>query len=274
MDYSILRSKNDNQKKECFMRKLFAAILVFILFSVSALAQSRVNAKDILKAIDEGKAVNYRGAEIVGDLDLTTIQDKVPDKNNKRSRNSTKVFWYHVRISLSFANCTFKDDVIAYFHDDKKNETHNAIFHADVSFQGCEFQGMSEFKYSKFHKGADFTQATYHEEALFKYAEFASEVSFANSVFTDDANFKYTTFPKKVDFGNVEFQDHANFKYTKFPRGVSFKNAKFQENADFKYTKFYEPFDFDGTEFGDDVDFKYTKLEGKPFIKYLLKNRK
>lgn len=256
------------------MRKLSAVILVLMLFSVSAIAQSRVDAKDILKSIDEGKAVSYRGVEIVGALDLTTIQDKVPDKNNKRSRNSTKVYWYHVRSALNFVDCSFKDDVIAYFHDDKKNETHNAVFHAAVSFQGCEFQGMSEFKYSKFHKGADFSKTTYTDEALFKYAEFSTEVSFANSVFSNDANFKYTTFPENVDFGNVKFQNHANFKYTKFPHGVSFKNAIFQDSSDFKYTKFYEPFDFDGTEFGDDVDFKYTKLEGKPFIKFLLKNKK
>jgi hypothetical protein len=256
------------------MKKTSAIILVFMLFSVSAFAQSSVNAKDILKSIDEGKAVSYRGVEIVGDLDLTTIKEMVPDKNNRRSRNGTKVFWYHVRSPLSFVDCTFKEDVIAYYHDDDKNETHNAVFHADVSFQGCEFQGMSEFKYSKFHKNADFSKTTYRKEALFKYAEFSTEVSFAHSVFSSDANFKYTTFPEKVNFNDVRFNDLANFKYTKFPRGVSFRNAVFEGDSDFKYAKFYEPFDFEGTEFGDDVDFKYTKLEGKPFIKYLLKNKK
>lgn len=256
------------------MKKSTAIILAFMFFSVSAFAQSRVNAKDILKSIDEGKAVNYRGAEIVGDLDLTSIQDKVADKNNRRSRNSTNVFWYHVRSSLIFVDCTFKGDVIAYYHDEWKNETHNAVFHADVSFQGCEFQGSSAFKYSKFHEGADFTKTTYRREALFKYTEFSTEVSFAGSTFSHDANFKYTKFPRNVDFRNVEFQDLANFKYTKFPRGVSFKNAVFQGDSTFKYAKFYEPFDFDGAEFEDSVDFKYTKLEGKSFTLYLLKNRK
>lgn len=256
------------------MKKSAAIILVFMLFSVSAFAQSRVNAKDILKSIDEGKAVNYRGAEIVGDLDLTSIQDKVPDKNNRRSRNDTEVFWYHVRVPMSFVDCTFKDNVIAYFHDDRKNETHNAVFHADVSFQGCEFQGISAFKYSKFYEEADFTKTTYRKEALFKYTEFSTEVSFADSAFSNDANFKYTKFPRKADFRNVEFHELANFKYTKFPSGVSFKNAVFQGNSDFKYAKFYEPFDFEGTEFEDSVDFKYTKLEGKSFTHYLLKNKK
>ncbi len=256
------------------MKKSSAIILVFMLLSLSAFAQSRINAKDILKSIDEGKTVSYRGVEIVGDLDLTSIQDKVPDKDNKRSRNSTKVFWYHVRSPLIFVDCTFKENVIAYFHDDTKNETHNAVFHGDVSFRGCEFQGESAFKYSKFYEGADFTNATYRKEALFKYTEFSSEVSFADSIFANDANFKYTKFPKKVDFGKVEFHDLANFKYTNFPLGVSFKNAVFQGHSDFKYAKFYEPFEFEGTEFEDSADFKYTKLEDKSFTLYLLKNKK
>jgi len=256
------------------MKKSTAIILAFMFLSISALAQSRVDAKDILKSIDEGKAVSYRGAEIVGDLDLTSIQDKVADKNNERSRNSTKVFWYHVRSPLSFVDCTFKGDVIAYYHDEWKNETRNAVFHDDVSFQGCEFQGQSAFKYSKFYEGADFSKTTYRKEALFKYTKFSTDVSFAGSTFVSDANFKYTEFPRKADFGNAKFQDEANFKYTDFPHGVSFKNSTFQGDANFKYAKFYEPFDFDGTEFEDSVDFKYTKLEGKSFTRYLLKNRK
>lgn len=256
------------------MKKSTAIILVLMFISVSAMAQSRVDAKDILKGIDEGKAISYRNAEIVGDLDLTSIQDKEADNNNRRSRNSTEVFWYHVRSPLTFVDCTFNGDVVAYFHDERKNETHNAVFHDDVSFQGCEFQGKSAFKYSKFFEGADFSKTTYRKEALFKYAEFSTEVSFAGSHFAEVANFKYTEFPRKADFANAKFTDVAIFKYTEFPRGVSFKNSIFQGDADFKYTEFSEPFDFDGTEFQDSVDFKYTKLEGKSFTRYLLKNRK
>jgi hypothetical protein len=256
------------------MKKTVTIILAIALLSITAAAQSRVEAKDILKSIDEGKAVDYRGVDIVGDLDLTSIQDREPDKDNRRSRNSTDVYWYHVRSPLSFVDCTFKGDVIAYFHDDRKNETHNAVFHEDVSFRGCSFSKVSAFKYSKFHKAADFSKTSYRKEALFKYTKFSTEVSFAGSTFTDDANFKYTEFPRHAGFMEVEFHDLANFKYTEFPRGVSFKDAVFQGDANFKYTKFSEPFDFEGTEFEDSVDFKYTKLEGKSFTLYLLKNKK
>ncbi|NOR15138.1 MAG: hypothetical protein GQ544_05500, partial [Candidatus Aminicenantes bacterium] len=204
------------------MKKIAVFILTFIFLSSLAIAQSRVDAKDILKSIDEGKAVSYTGVEIVGDLDLTTLQDKEPDKKNRRSN---KTFWYHVRSPLTLVDCTFKGDVIAHYHDDRKNETHNTIFHDDVSFQGCEFHGKSAFKYSKFYEEADFSKTTYRKEALFKYSKFSTEVSFADSTFSHDANFKYTEFPEQVDFSNAEFEDLANFKYTEFPGGVSFKNV-------------------------------------------------
>ena len=207
------------------MRKTAAIILTLALVGVSANAQSRVDAKDILKSIDEGNAVEYRDVTILGDLDLTKLQDMTPDKDNKRSRNSTKTYWYHVRSALKFVDCSFEDDVIAYYHDDRKNETHNAIFHDDAIFTGCEFKGTSAFKYSTFHEAADFAKTKYHKEALFKYTKFKTEVSFADSSFENDANFKYTEFPWNVDFSGVEFQDLANFKYTEFPRGVNFKNA-------------------------------------------------
>lgn len=253
------------------MKRTTVLILIVLFISVSALAQSRVNAKDIIKSIDEGKDISYSGVVIAGDLDLTTLQDKEPDNKNRRSN---KTFWYHVRVPLNFENCTFEDDVIAYYNDDRKNETHNAVFHESVSFNGCKFQGISAFKYSKFHKGADFSRTSYRKEALFKYAKFTAEISFAGSTFSNDANFKYTKFPEKANFSDVKFHDLANFKYTEFPEGVSFKDTVFAGDANFKYTKFYEPFDFDGAEFEDDVDFKYTKLEGKSFTTYLLKNRK
>ncbi len=256
------------------MKKSAAIMFSFLLFSAAAFAQPQVNAKDILKSIDEGKAVEYTGVEIVGDLDLTSIQDRVPDKDNKRSRRSTHTFWYHVRSPLKFIDCTFQDDVIAYYHDDRKNETHNVVFHAEAGFTGCEFQGKSAFKYSTFHEKVDFSKTSYRKEALFKYTKFKTEISFAGSTFAKDANFKYTEFPKNADFAGAEFQDLANFKYTEFPHGVSFKNAVFQSDANFKYTKFSEPFDFEGTEFEDSADFKYTKLEGKSFTLYLLKNKK
>lgn len=289
--------KGGNMKKAII---LLAVIL--LLVPTFTFAQSQVKATKIIDQINNGKAIQYKNAEIIGDLDFRSIDDVTPGKKNRERREetrrknwSTNVYWYNVKSPVSFISCVFSGDVIGYFHDDKKNETHNVIFHGDVNFQGCEFKGKSAFKYAKFLEKANFKDTKYHKEALFKYTSFSTDISFSNAhfygdanfkytkfpqsvhfdsaTFQGDANFKYTKFPQSVHFNSATFQDYVDFKYVKFPKGVSFENAEFDGDACFKYTKFYEPVNFDGVDFKNDVDFKYTKIDGKSFTRYLLKKK-
>jgi len=252
-------------------------IVLMLAVPVFSLAQNRVQAEDIIDQINAGQDVSYKDVVIVGDLDFRTLDDVTADKPLRKSRIgrlSTQSYSCHVRSSLSFIDCTFKGDVLAYIHIDKKNDTYNAVFYEDVDFEGCEFEKASAFKYAKFLKEANFVNTSYEEEALFKYAKFSTDVSFQDSNFKNDANFKYTKFPEAVDFKQTIFRDYANFKYAKFPEGVSFEDAEFQGNADFKYTKFSEPLNLDGVEFEGDANFKYTKIDGHSFTSYLIKNKR
>lgn len=252
-------------------------IASLLLMPAWALAQKQIKAVQIIDQINDGKAVQYSDVEIVGDLDFTSIKDVELDKKHRGIKRlwkgSTLTYWCHVRVPVSFVNCVFKDDVLAYVHDDDENETYNAIFYNDVDFQGCEFQGKSAFKYVKFEGNANFKDTKYHDEALFKYSKFSTDVSFSNAHFRGEANFKYTTFPGSVYFDNVTFQRLANFKYAKFPSEANFEKTVFEGDADFKYAKFSESPNFDDVVFNGDMDFKYTKVEDKSFIRYLLKKK-
>lgn len=291
------------------MKKI--ATLTLILFLLPALlpAQQQVEAEDILKQLNQGKAVKLENAEIVGDLELIYLEEvteKKPDgrkttwaeikKEQRRRWHSTRVFWAHVRSPLVFINCTFTGHVLAYEHKDRINETYNVVFHEDVTFEGCRFQEKSAFKYCVFEESASFKETSYRDEALFKYSRFSGNVSFSGSSFQDPANFKYTKFPGKADFsgsrfqdeavfkytkfhGNVdfsgaEFRDEADFKYTKFPQGVTFDNVVFERFLNFKYAEFDDPFHFENVEIKGDVDLKYTRYEGKSFSRYLLEKRR
>ena len=259
--------------------KTFKILFIAALLLTPSLtfAKSQVKASQIINQINAGKTVQYKDAEIVGNLDFTSIKDVTLDeksqRNSQRSNGSTLTYRCHVRSPVSFINCVFKGDVLAYVHDEDENETYNAIFYEDVDFQGCNFQGKSAFKYVEFRSDANFKNTQYHKEALFKYTEFSTDVSFSNSHFNRDANFKYTKFPESVYFDKATFEQLANFKYAKFPEGVTFENTQFKGDADFKYTKFYEPVNFDGVVFDEDADFKYTKIEGKSFVTYLIKKK-
>ncbi len=227
------------------------AILLF-LSAISSFAQSSIKAQDILRDINDGKSVSHKNVTIEGYLDLTDL------KNRRHTQSSFDFFGkgndtYESTVegSITFVNCTFTDDVIAYYHVERDNDTFIAHFEEDVVFQNCTFKRKSEFKYSEFEEKADFS----------------------GSVFNREANFKYAEFSETPDFNKVNFRDDANFKYAEFPRGVSFEGATFMQLANFKYTKFRSPLNIKDVSFRGEEDFKYTKVDGQSFTSYLLNNR-
>ncbi len=254
------------------MKKFTTILFVLLLIPVLSFSQTKIKAKDIIDQINDGKAVNYKNAEIVGDLDFSAVDDVT--KKRSRGWGSNTVFTYHIKVPVSLVNCVFKDGVLGYISDEWDNETHNARFHEDVDFSGCEFEEESAFKYVEFEKDANFANTIFQEEALFKYTKFSSPVKFSKARFNGYAYFKYTEFPEQTYFDDVVFRREANFKYTKFDDGVTFENTVFSRDANFKYTKFHEFANFDDADFKNDADFKYTKLDGRSLTLYLLKNRR
>lgn len=231
------------------MRSLFAITL--FLFTTAVFAQQTIKAQDIIKDISDGRAVTHKNATIEGYLDFTNL------KNRRKTQSSFEFFGGNdqyesaVEEPITFINCTFNDDVIAYYHVEKDNDTFIAHFEEDVIFQNCAFKRKSEFKYSEFEEEADFS----------------------GSVFNREANFKYAEFSDTPNFSKVNFRDDANFKYAEFPQGATFESAIFIQLANFKYTKFRTPLNIKNVTFKGEEDFKYTRVDGESFTAYLLKNR-
>lgn len=255
------------------MKVIKRALICLMILPAFCLAQQRVHAEDLLNLINDGRPVSFQNAVVTGNLDFSALIEVTADKPLRRFRWMTQSYTCHVKSPISFVNCTFEGDVLAYRHDDRKNETYNAVFYENVSFEGSEFRSASAFKYAKFKKEANFENTHYSEEALFKYTKFSTDVSFAGSEFNGYANFKYTKFPESADFGRTIFHRDADFKYSQFPLGADFKGAEFRHFANFKYTEFSEPVNFEDVEFDGQTDFKYTSVDGRSFSSYLFKKR-
>ncbi|MEM9672124.1 MAG: pentapeptide repeat-containing protein [Cyclobacteriaceae bacterium] len=255
------------------MRLLFIpAILLF--FASASFAQQRVDAQEVIRQINQGQAVSYENVEISGDLDFTNLDNRrQTESSGGWFGSSNDTYESTVEAPVSFVNCTFLGDVIAYYRDDKEEDTFIAHFEGDAVFRKCTFREASEFKYSEFSEDADFSGSVFEEEANFKYAEFSEAPSFATAVFEDAANFKYSEFPEETNFTAVVFDDEADFKYAEFPKGASFEEAVFNDLANFKYAKFRTPLNMDNVSFNGNEDFKYTKVDGRSFTSYLLNNR-
>lgn len=231
-------------------RKTFLLSLLFVA-SFALLAQNKIKASDIINQINDGKNVNYNNVEIEGDLDLTNLSNRTRPRSSGSWYDNNDVFESTVEVSITFTNCTFLNDVLAYYHIDKSEETYIANFERDVIFKNCSFKQLSEFKYSEFGGNADFSGSNFKRDANFKYAEFSSGPSFSEVKFDGDADFKYTEFPKETSFRKATFNGLANFKYSKFRSPLNLENVAFRGNE----------------------DFKYTKIDGRSFTSYLLENR-
>lgn len=238
------------------MKHTLTLLSLLVGLVITSSAQTKIKASDIIKQINEGHDVTYTNAEVEGNLDLTDLQNRMEAKHSpgwlRHFDGDDDTFVSTVKVSLTFTNCTFLGDVLAYYHLDNHRETYIAHFEKNVAFKNCNFNRASEFKYSEFEGSAAFNGSTFKEEANFKYAEFSSGPSFAN----------------------VKFEEGANFKYTQFPVETSFQQATFYGMANFKYSKFKSPINIESVAFKGSEDFKYTKIDGKSFTSYLLENRK
>ena len=252
-------------------------LLLFAFVGMKVSAQKEVSAKSIFEQIDRGQTVDYQDVTIVGDLDLTELSNK---KRIKKMKSDFEELKSVVEVPVSFKNCTFKGDVLAYKNiENEKNKkigngninwsmgdgtTYTTDFEKSVVFENCTFERKSEFKYSDFAQKVSFGGSKFAKEANFKYADFSQEIIFAKCDFNEYANFKYSKFKQDADFFDVQFNNYADFKYSDFSNRVTFKSSTFKNQADFKYADFKEDGNFDNTKFSGGSDFKYSN--GKKYI--------
>ena len=230
------------------------------LFSLSLNGQTKVNASEILAQIERGESVRYSNVVIEGVLDMTKMEEKLPSLNRYRGVGNNSIE-EDIKGSLSFEDCVFEEEVIAYFHDEPSGYTFIAHFNEDVRFTTCTFQKGAFFKYSEFVGLADFNGSTFREESNFKYAKFEGDVGFSNVVFREEGNFKYAKFREYADFKETLFKSSGNFKYSKFMDQIDFSNCRFNDVGDFKYAEFKRGAIFRNASF-DHIDMKYTNIKG------------
>ncbi|WP_439127668.1 pentapeptide repeat-containing protein [Polaribacter sp.] len=260
--------------------KITLLTLSLFLTTTFSFAQKTIEASDIMQDIKDGKNISYKNATIVGVLDFTYMDDaleKLPKRKKKsgwfnwNSNNySTNQVKKMIDVNISFVNCIFKNDVLAYIPHEDSGYTFTASFEDNAIFKNCNFERKAMFKYSRFESNTDFSGSSFDDDTTFKYAKFDDEISFANTAFDETATFKYAKFSNNVSFSNALFKDSATFKYTKFYDGVSFENTKFEEDLNIKYTQVSGDFIITNMDVAYEIDSKYTKINGKSFSKYLI----
>ena len=259
--------------------KITLISLSFLLISLVAFSQKKVEASKIMQDIKAGKSISIKDATILGVLDFTYMNnalEKLPNKKKSswwNGGNSDNTIKKLIDVKISFINCTFRDDVLAYIPHEDSGYTFIASFEDTAIFKGCNFKGKAMFKYSRFERDADFSGSFFDDDSTFKYAKFDKKISFSNTTFDKTSTFKYAKFSRYVSFSNAVFKDSAIFKYTQFSDGVSFKNTNFEEDLNIKYMNVSGDFDISNMNVEYDIDSKYTKINGKSFSKYVIEKK-
>src|SRR5687768_9418843 len=115
------------------MQKLLTTFLCLVAAATVTVAQTRIKASDIIEKINEGSAVEYSNVQIEGDLDLTDLKTRRLERSvTKLLSDDHSTYESTVEVPVSFTNCTFLDDVIAYYNDERDNDTYVAHFEKDV----------------------------------------------------------------------------------------------------------------------------------------------
>jgi len=233
------------------MTKFFLSFLI-VLSVASVSAQRTVSAAKIMDDIKKGKDISYENVTVTGVLDFTYHLAKADKYTKYAWWNGSNAVKEEIESEISFLNCTFDSDVLAYIHVEESGYTFTADFEKPVTFRNCEFT----------------------RNAMFKYSLFDESVDFSGSIFWRDNTFKYAEFESKATFSKATFKKDAIFKYAKFNEGVSFFGANFKEHLDIKYLNVSGQFDIHNMEVGHDIDAKYTEINGKSFAKYLYEARR
>jgi uncharacterized protein YjbI with pentapeptide repeats len=256
-------------------RKTTLLTLILAIVGFASFSQNIVYAEDIMNDIKAGKDISISNATIEGVLDFTNMEEKLKTLPRKKRRKENNSIMNSIRSKISFTNCTFNFDVLAYIPDhDKSGYTFIANFYEPVLFKNCTFERRAMFKHSDFVKESSFENTQFLGGTTFKHANFKDKSNFAKTNFEDGVTFKHVQFRKTISFEGASFDEDVTFKHAKFYNGLSFKNVRFKGALDIKHTDIRGDFEMAGMKISSDIDSKHTVINGKSFASYLLDNRR
>lgn len=264
---------------------LSLTLLLMCLFQTQCAANLNIkkgfSSNKIIKEMSQGKNVFYQDKTFENELDFTSVKNAYCD-----SENSLR---HDINSSITFKNCTFKANVIAFLQDEQKMR-HFVTFQKNLTFLNCRFEGEVNFRNAKVNglvnfSGCEFDKKTSFENifcgdmAMFQKCIFYDELRFQNAIFSHNCNFMDTQFEGLSSFQQAVFRQDAQFGVTKFLKYADFSSiiakshlffnyAEFTKQAIFNNAAFYGRAEFMNCQFKHYAEFKRSAFYGQTrFVK-------
>lgn len=278
------------------MKRIRLIILLFIsigtLFACTS-AQSQeslgdlkeVEASKILKKIAKGEDVVLINSIILGDLNLTNLDD-LSQLSSPTQLTTT------ISSTLYFQGCVFMGKVIAHDKTLRGNDNQRQFVYEKVHFSNnvvffdCDFRDTVNFNESTFDRGIDFNQAVFRNKVSFNHiSTFGQQNQFINMVAEKSFQMIATSLNGDINFKGAKFMGEANFQELRvndlqmsnaeFSEGFQLSNAtllgnlyfnyvKCNKNCSFSFSRYMGRFDMLQCSFGGNVSIERSYFYGKP----------
>ncbi len=241
-----------------FIAKLFFLPLLFIsyfaLTNCTAAHKEFIQAEDIINQIKSKKNVFYSNKLIKGKLDFTVLDAYVI------SSNASKI---DIEVAVTFDNCKFEEDVIAYAKSDKGKVTF-VEFSKCLSFNDCVFEKQIQFREIIVKGLFNLTKCQVQGEVGMEGSQLHSSYSFfTETKFKAETRFQRLRVLGHTDFLKTEFWEKASFQLADFDGNVMFADAVFNKNLDFSLALFSKKLILNNSLFYGYVDFSNASFKGR-----------
>lgn len=236
----------------------------------------KISARQIAQQIQQGKPVYYKDVTITSIVDFTQMVSPMPE--------STQLFRTYISSPITFINCTFEYEVLAY-QKSASEALHFTTFEKNITFINCKFQQKVDLKEVSCKGNVNFNGSTFQElvrleggifegaKTYFSNTVFKKEVRAQQSVFRGSASFMKAQFEEICSFQSAHFGGDVQFGVAKFARYADFSNciaaanlffnyAQFTDKAVFDYATFAARCEFVEAVFSKNVSFKGSIFKG------------
>lgn len=247
--------------------KIYLIILAGLLLTTCASSNVSKENASYKELIAAGQDVLIKDQTFTEDIDFTQF-----------AKNLISEGVYQVRIvsSITFQNCTFNGKVMAYKKNDD-NTTTLTSFQSNLSFIGCVFKDVVNFRAASVMGRADFTNSAFFETVSFEECSFLQHAFFRGSTYHKEHRFQNAVFMQKANFLDAEFDATASFQHATFHAEAQFSSTRFMGYADFgsitctgdflaNYAEFADRAIFNNSYFGQQTalnNIKFNRCEIK-----------
>ena len=219
--------------------------------------------EQIIEALNQGKNIHIKGAEIKGDLDFTKI-------SNRKSFGN-QAGYAHISSSILFDSCVFLGRIIGQSMNNQYYEV--CRFERPVQFHRCQFKSDINLSNAIFFDDFLLTESIVEQHMLMKASRFEQMCSFLQTHFLGNLEMQECRLKGLFQAMDLEVGGTLNMQQSDFFEDAQWGNAEvygywdaslcfFRKGAFFNYSKCHKTMDFTDASFYHRFEILSSNIEG------------